>query len=134
MKGYLIIIGTLIVIISALITLSTFFQESLQMEMAEQFSKQQLLLSQTIADNITTYLSFLKQDVLHLAGMMSKLEMPEETYDELQKNALIKSNIGILDSKGNVASFKGNTSSLNRAIPEILEQSKRMSPGFYPYN
>jgi len=126
MKGYLIIIGTLIVIISALITLSTFFQESLQMEMAEQFNKQQLLLSQTISDNITTYLSFLKQDVLQLAGMLSKLEMPEDTYDELQKKALIKSNIGILDSKGNVAFFKGNTSSLNRAIPEILEQSKRM--------
>jgi PAS domain S-box-containing protein len=129
MKGYLLIIGTLIVIISALITLSTFFQESLQMEMAEQFSKQQLLLSKTIADNITTYLSFLKQDVLHLASMLSKLKMPENTYDELQRKTLIKNYIGILGSKGNVILFKGNTSSLKQAIPEILEQSKTMSQG-----
>jgi signal transduction histidine kinase len=129
MKGYLIIIGTLIIIISALITLSTFFQESLQMEMAEQFSKQQLLLSQTIADNITTYLSFLKQDVLHLSSMLSKLEMPEKIYDELQKKVLIKNYIGILDPTGQVIFFKGNRDSLKRAIPEILEQSKRMSQG-----
>lgn len=129
MKGYLIIIGTLIVIISALITLSTFFQESLQMEMAEQFSKQQLLLSQTIADNITTYLSFLKQDVLHLASLMSKLEIPEKIYDELHKKAIINNEIGILDSKGNVILFQGNISSLRLAIPEILEQSKTMTPG-----
>ena len=128
MKGYLLIIGTLIVIISALITLSMFFQESLQMEMAEQFSKQQLLLSQTIADNITTYLSFLKQDVLHLASMLSKLDMPEKIYDELQKKVIIKNDIGILDSKGRVVLFKGNISSLKQAIPEILEQSKMMSP------
>jgi signal transduction histidine kinase len=130
MKGYLLIIGTLIVIISALITLSMFFQESLQMEMAEQFSKQQLLLSQTIADNITTYLSFLKQDVLHLASMLSKLDMPEKIYDELQKKVIIKNDIGILDSKGNVVFFKGNKNSLNQAVPDILEQSKTMAPGF----
>ncbi|MBI5098438.1 MAG: PAS domain-containing protein [Nitrospirae bacterium] len=129
MKGYLLIIVTLIVIISALITLSMFFQESLQMEMAEQFSKQQLLLSQTITDNITTYLSFLKQDVLHLAGMLSKLEIPEKTYDELQKKEIIKHHIGILDSKGNVILFKGNKNSLKQAVPDILEQSKTMTPG-----
>jgi C4-dicarboxylate-specific signal transduction histidine kinase len=128
MKGYLIIIGTLIVIISALITLSTFFQESLQMEMAEQFSKQQLLLSQTIAENITTYLSFLKQDALHLSSLLSKLEMPENIYDELQKKALIKNYIGILDPTGQIIYFKGNRDSLKRAIPEILEQSNIMTP------
>jgi len=130
MKGYLLIIGTLIVIISALITLSTFFQESLQMEMAEQFSKQQLLLSQTLSDNITTYLSFLKQDALHLSSMLSKLEMPEEkVYDELQKKALIKNDIGILDPMGRVIFFKGNKETLQQTIPDMIEQSKTMSPG-----
>lgn len=126
MKGYLIIIGTLIVIISALITLSTFFQESLQMEMAEQFSKQQLLLSQTISDNITTYLSFLKQDALHLSSMLSKLENPEKIYDDLQKQVIIKNDVGILDPMGRVIFFKGNKDPLLNAIPDILEQSKAM--------
>jgi len=129
MKGYLLIIGTLIVIISALITLSTFFQESLQMEMAEQFSKQQLLLSQTLSDNITTYLSFLKQDALHLSSMLSKLEMPEKIYEELQKKALIKNNIGILDPMGRVIFFKGNKETLKQTIPDMIEQSKTMSAG-----
>uniref|UniRef100_UPI002FDA1314 hypothetical protein n=1 Tax=Dissulfurispira sp. TaxID=2817609 RepID=UPI002FDA1314 len=61
MKSYLFIVGTLIAVISALITLNVFFQQSLQMDMAEQFNKQQSLLSKSIADNIGAYLYFIKQ-------------------------------------------------------------------------
>ena len=67
MKGYLLIIATLIVVISVLITIGGFFQESLQMEMAEQFSKQQLLLSKSIADHIGAHFSFIKEGVLHVS-------------------------------------------------------------------
>jgi len=49
MKGYLLIIVTLVVVISALITMNIFFQQSLQTEMAEQFSEQQSLLSKQSA-------------------------------------------------------------------------------------
>jgi C4-dicarboxylate-specific signal transduction histidine kinase len=129
MKGYLLIIGTLIIIISALITLSVFFQESLQMEMAEQFSKQQLLLSQTISENITAYLNFLKQDALHLSSMLSKLDRPEKIYDELQKKVVIKTYIGILDRKGGIAFFKGDKELLKQVIPVMLEQARAMNPG-----
>jgi len=89
MKGYLLIIGTLIVIVSVLITLNVFFQQSLQTEMAEQFSEQQSILSKTIAKDITTYLSLIRLDVLHMSGMLSKLDQPHEIYDELQKEAVI---------------------------------------------
>ncbi|RJQ22820.1 MAG: sensor histidine kinase [Nitrospiraceae bacterium] len=129
MKGYILIIGTLIVVISALITLSVFFQESLQMEIAEQFSKQQLLLSQTIADNISAYLSFIKQDVLHIASMLSRLEMPEMIYDELQRKVIIRTDIGIIDARGDVVFFKGDMKALKPSIPNLLEQARKTNPG-----
>ena len=52
MKGYIVIAGVLAGIVLSLLTLSVFFQRTLQMEMAEQFNKQQLLLANAKASGI----------------------------------------------------------------------------------
>ena len=56
MKGYIVIIGILAVIVLSLIALNVSFQRTLQIEMAEQFNKQQLLLADAEASNIQAYL------------------------------------------------------------------------------
>lgn len=135
MKSYLLIVSTLIVVISALITLNVFFQQSLQMEMAEQFNKQQLLLSKSIADHIGAYLYFVKQDVIHIANMLSKRgisnkkDMDWLASDALRKKGIIETTLGILDVKGNTVFFEGDNSLLKPVAINILEQAKRTMSG-----
>jgi len=134
-KGYLLIIGTLAVIISALITLNIFFQQSLQMEMAEQFNKQQLLLSRSIAENITAYLHFIKEDVIHISDMLSRWDIRDREVADLLKNDFIrekgpiKTDLGILNTKGDIISFEGDMDLLRPIVPEVLRQAKKTGPG-----
>ncbi|HAK89523.1 MAG TPA: hypothetical protein DHV16_05170 [Nitrospiraceae bacterium] len=133
MKGYLLIIGPLVVIISVLITLNVFFQQSLQMEMAEQFNKQQLLLSKSVANNIEAYLHFLKEDVLHMSTMLSKTDISNKqtlqwlSHDGLRRKPIIKSDIGIINAAGELVFFKGNNKSLKQAVPDIMQRAKAMN-------
>src|SRR5512139_1977078 len=78
MKGYVLIIGTLTVIISVLITLNIFFQQSLQMDIAEQFNKQQLLLARSISENLSGLVLSLQQDIGSLAHVLSRMHISGE--------------------------------------------------------
>jgi len=135
MKSYLLIVGTLITVISVLITLNVFFQQSLQMEMAEQFNKQQSLLSKSIADNISAYLYFIKQDVRHISNMLSKRGITNKkdldwlTNDALRKKGIIETTLGILDVKGNIVFFEGDSDTLKPIAANMLEQTKNIVPG-----
>lgn len=133
MKSYLLIVGTLIVVISALITLNVFFQQSLQMDMAEQFNKQQLLLSKSITDSIKAYLYFIKQDVLHISSMLSKInidnkkELNSLTDAALHKKGIIETSLGIINSKGNILFFDGDINTLRHVIGDILRKAKNLA-------
>jgi len=131
MKGYLLIIGTLIVIISVLITLNVFFQQSLQMEMAEQFNKQQFLLSKSIADNIKTYFYHLEEEVLLALNVLSKTDFKSgEDFNRitnkiLKEEELIKTNLGMLSPEGDIIFFKGEENNLLKTVvPKIIQQAK----------
>jgi len=134
MKSYLLIIGTLIVVISALITLNVFFQQSLQMEMAEQFNKQQSLLSNSIADNIKTYFYHLDEEVLLVLNILSKTGFTsQKDFDRIMGNILkeqelIKTSLGMINAKGDIIFFRGEgKASLKSVIPEIIRRAKRTS-------
>jgi signal transduction histidine kinase len=135
MKSYLLIVGTLIVVISSLITLNVFFQQSLQMEMAEQFNKQQSLLSKSIADNIGAYLYFIKQDVIHISNMLSKRDITDKkdldwlTSDALRKKGIIKTSLGILNTKGEVIFSEGNDNLSKPFVSNMIEQTKNIGSG-----
>lgn len=135
MKSYLLIIGTLIVVISALITLNVFFQQSLQMEMAEQFNKQQLLLSGSIAESIKAHIYFLEKNVLHFAGLLSKAEMEgRSNFNWLIRDAKIRqetveTTFGILDPRGSVIFYMGDKEQIRTAASEIVSLAKKTSSG-----
>ncbi|HKN18923.1 MAG TPA: hypothetical protein VJW95_03930, partial [Dissulfurispiraceae bacterium] len=75
MKNQIFIIGSLIVVISGIITLSIFFQQSLQMEIAERFNRQQYLLSKSIADNIKSYVLREQEELLLIARILSEADI-----------------------------------------------------------
>jgi signal transduction histidine kinase len=117
MKGYLLIIGTLTVIVSVLISLNIFFQQSLQMEIAEEFNKQQLIISESIAGNIRDYIHLMEEEVLVVSRLLSRLEVRNrDDFGWLSKEILktkgeIRSSFGILDVTGTLkyaSSHRGN--------------------------
>ncbi len=135
MKSYLLIVGTLIVVISALITLNVFFQQSLQMDIAEQFNKQQSLLSKSIADNIGAYLYFIKQDAIHISNMLSKGD-PTDKKDldwlmsnAMRKKGIIETSLGILNTRGELIFSEENNNLSKPFVSTILEQTKNIGPG-----
>ncbi len=67
------IIGIFVVIVAALITLSIALQRTVQMEMAEQFNNQQLLLANAEAKNIKDYLNNIQDELYHIAQFASLL-------------------------------------------------------------
>ncbi len=135
MKGYLLIIGTLIVIISALITLNVFFQQSLQMEIAEQFNKQQLFLSTSIADNIKTYIQFMKEEVIEITHELSQKDVITRTdfesliKEELKHKGILKADIGLLNTKGDFLFFKGDEKAIKPIVPEIVKEGLAIKSG-----
>jgi C4-dicarboxylate-specific signal transduction histidine kinase len=113
MKGYVIIIGILVLVVSALITLNIFFQQTLQMEMAEQFNKQQLLLATAEASNIQSYVNSLKDELWHIAVVVSGLKIKENrdfgrlTTEFFKGKDMIATDIVFFDTTGKVLFSKG---------------------------
>lgn len=134
MKSYLFIIGFLVVLISALITLNVFFQQSLQMEVAEQFNKQQLLLSNSISDHITAYLFFLKQDIIHAANMLSQKGVFDQKEINIlisqiiRKKEIVNTNLGIIDINRKLIFYDGDSKKLDESYEGILEKAGDLSP------
>ena len=134
MKGYILIIGILAIIISALVTLNIFFQQSLQMEIAEQFNKQQLLLSRTIADNIRSYISSVKEEAVELAHelsedtVMSREKFLARAESELNHKGMVKATVGVVDRQGRILFLKGSERTIGSSLAEIVKESGRIQP------
>ncbi|MBS1233154.1 MAG: hypothetical protein H6R42_808, partial [Nitrospirae bacterium] len=113
MKGYIVIIGILAVIIISLIALNVSFQRTLQIEMAEQFNKQQLLIAKTEASNIQSYLNVIKEDMLHVAQLVAVRNVSkEEDFRMLTDSSCrhigdIKRRVVFLDSQGKILFTRG---------------------------
>lgn len=135
MKSYLLIVGVLIVVISALITLNVFFQQSLQMEMAEQFNKQQLLLSSSIADNVKSYIKFLKEEAAELAhefqgnDALTKSGFEHLIKEELRHEGLYNVKIGLLNEKGDILFVRGDEWLIRPVAAEIAEKCQIIKQG-----
>lgn len=131
MKGYLFIIGVLVLIISSLITLNIFFQHTLQLEMAEQFNKQQLLLANAEASNIQSYINGLKEELLHVAHIMSRSHIREKSdfswlADEVFKDKEnIRTNIIFLGKNSEVLFSKGDTAVEMSYIKTLIKKAER---------
>jgi signal transduction histidine kinase len=135
MKRYIIIIGILTIIISALVILSVFFQRTLQMETAEQFNRQQLLLANAEASNIQTYLSIIKEEMLHIAQSVSLFQIRKETDCKLVTNVVfkdsdnVKKRIEFLDRNGVIFFSRGNVHAEGPDEKKIISRAQRLCPG-----
>ncbi len=135
MKGYIVITGVLAGIVLSLMTLSVFFQRTLQMEMAEQFNKQQLLLANAKASGIQDYLHGVRDEMLHIAQSVSLFQVRKDadfrfiTSDVFKDNALVKKRIEFLDRRGEVLFTRGNVHAEGPDEKNIIKRAAGLCPG-----
>ncbi len=129
MKTNIFLFGLVLFIISLIITLNMFFQQSYQSEMAEQFNRQQLLIARSIAKGIEGDMQHIDAETLSFArllgeGSMSGRSVQEAVYTayvELSEDANVA--IKIIDGKGKmVYSSRGE-----RIAPEDVELFRNSS-------
>ncbi|MFZ2198078.1 MAG: hypothetical protein WAV13_10120, partial [Thermodesulfovibrionales bacterium] len=135
MKGYTVIIGILAVVVLSLIALNVSFQRTLQIEMAEQFNKQQLLLADAEASNIQAYLGGTEREMLHMAQMVSGFKILTEKDFELITNIVfkgirkIKKRIDFFDRQGKVLFARGDLVIEGPGGREFIRKAETSCPG-----
>jgi C4-dicarboxylate-specific signal transduction histidine kinase len=130
MKSHIIIILGLIVVISGLVTLNFFFQQSLQMEIAEQFNKQQLLLSRSIADNIQAFIHHEQEELLLISHLLSETDIRSDSdvsrIEEKLKSVRrepIDAKLGVINMRGDLLFLDGHPNMVAEHIPDILKKA-----------
>lgn len=130
MRGYFFIIGILIIIVSALVTLNVFFQSSLQLDMATQFNKQQLLLARSIANTISSHISGMKEEVSKISYKISEKDsLSKEDFislvkGELRHKGIVRADAVFLDERRDVQFYIGDSDLIKRYLPELLKGSR----------
>jgi len=93
-------------IISLIITLNMFFQQSYQSEMAEQFNRQQLLIAKSVAKSIEGDMQHIEAETLSLARLLGERGLRSTNIGEAVYTAYVELsddpsvNIRILDEGG----------------------------------
>jgi len=134
MKGYLWIIGTLAIILVALITLSLYFERTLQMETAEQFNKQQLIIANQEASNIQDYLNRMRDELHHIAHYMpqfraqSKADFKVLTDMLFEDKGYIKKRIEILDGQGKIIYTRGSVPAEGYDDRHFFDKARKLCP------
>ncbi len=127
-----------IFVISLIITLNIFFQQSYQSEMAEQFNRQQLLIAKSTAKNIEAEIQRLEEEALSFARFISDRGVDDKNLKEFVSIALaearedININIKLLDSKGRMEYTSLGESPDNKDLG-LFEMAKKVTPGEMRY-
>ncbi len=127
MRGYFLILAPIVLIISILITLNVFFQQSLQMEVAEQFNSQQHMLARSLSENILSYIETTKENLIIVARFLGKGVLSASEIVSLLKNPTdrednIKHGTGLIDEKGKLVVIDGNSESISSIAPMLIER------------
>ena len=72
MKTNIFLLALVVFIISLIITLNIFFQQTYQSEMAEQFNSQQLIIAKSVAKNIEEEMHHVEAETLSLARLLAQ--------------------------------------------------------------
>lgn len=136
MKNNAVILVIILLIVAALLTLNGFFQQSLQIEMAEQFNRHQLILAQAEAENIQAYISRSRDELLRTAQFTSRFPVRTEGEYELVANSLrrdsrqVRKGIKFLDRNGSLQYGQWHTDAgsddTNR---DLVEAARSLCPG-----
>lgn len=124
----------IVFIISLVITLNIFFQQSYQSEMAEQFNRQQLLIAKSVAKNIEDDMQHFEETVLSFSRLLGDRGLHDGSlgsfvdngFPEIREN--ININIKIFDEKGHLrySSFSETVTPDDR---ELLVEARRTGQG-----
>jgi PAS domain S-box-containing protein len=129
-KTNIFLFGLVFFIISLIITLNIFFQQSYQSEMAEQFNRQQLIIAKSIAKSIEDDIEHLEAETLSLARLLGGSRLQNENLDEFVSTAYssiweeISANIKVLDANGNLV-YSSLGESLKPRDTELFDEMKR---------
>lgn len=131
MKQNLTLILIAIFVVSLIITLNIFMQENYKSEIAEQFNKQQLLLTNTISKNIKNTFDHLGNELLSLSRILGSRGLNKSELDDLIHSAFeedqdIKVKMEIFDDKDKLvySSQKGFGGSPSPLDLELLARTK----------
>jgi PAS domain S-box-containing protein len=103
--------------------------------MAEQFNSQQLLLSRSIAKNISAYFNLLQEEVLSLSNILTRTNLKGRADFEwfveevLRRKSDIKAHFGILDKGGKVLFFEPSGGKVERVAPALSEVGRKLEFG-----
>ncbi len=90
MKTNILLLTLVLFIISLIITLNIFFQQSYQSEMAEQFNGQQQLIAKSIAKSIEGDLQHIEAESLSLAKLLAERNLDERNLAEVVYTAYVE--------------------------------------------
>ncbi len=106
MKANILLFVLVVFIISLVITLNIFFQQSYQSEMAEQFNSQQQLIAKSVAKGIEDDMHHIEAETLSLTRLLSERGLDEQTLEEAVYTAYVELSedvnvdVRILDGSG----------------------------------
>ncbi len=113
LRGYAGVIIMFIAVTLSLVALNVHYQRSLKMDMADQYNNQQLLLARTEALRIESYLSVVKEDMLHFVQVAEMINLPHEADFRLITDSVcrhigdIKRRVVFLDAQGRIRFTRG---------------------------
>lgn len=127
-----------IFIISLIITLNMFFQESYQSEMAEQFNRQQLLIAKSVAKGIEGDMQHIEAETLSLArllgeGRLSGKIMEESVYTAyVDLSEDVNVTVKILDKNGRLI-YSSHGEPIDAGDMEHFRNISSLPPGRVTY-
>lgn len=129
MKTNIFLFALAVFIISLIITLNIFFQQSYQSEMAEQFNRQQLIIAKSITKSIEEDIQHIETRTLSLARLIAERKPDSRNLEEFVNNhysglkEAASSSIKILDSNGKVV-YSSLGESLKPRDSELFQMLK----------
>jgi len=112
-RWHIVVIVVLVGVITSVVALNISFNRTLQMETAELFNKQQLLLARAEASNIQAFIGKIRDDMLRVSQFLSMIQFNNETLYEFLTGVFFKDvktekiGISFLDNKGKVLFNQG---------------------------
>ena len=134
MKTNISLLVLVLFIISLIITLNVFFQNTYQSEIAEQFNRQQLLIAKSIAKNLEGEMLHMESEILSLAALISEQKIEPLSLEEFINYAHydiredVNSAIKIMDSQKRLRySSQGGT--LTKEDIQFFDRAATLPPG-----
>jgi PAS domain S-box-containing protein len=134
LKTNIILFGLILFVVSIIITLNIFFQQSYQGEMAEQFNREKLLIAKSVAKSIGDEMEHIEAETLAFGRLLSDRGLHPEKMDEFVKDAFaeLAEEIGIrmkiLDEKGKLK-YSSGKETLTKKDMDYFELARLVGPG-----